>query len=98
MKNFLFITVILFSFACSEEDMRKAPLTYDHFKANLTAEMTYADFVDFFGEPTKDIGSGIHMYVYELSDATEIWIGYADEIIYARHVDENGLLLEEMIE
>lgn len=97
MKNFLVLVLIFFSFGCSEENIQ-SPLTYDHFKTNLTAEMTYNEVVDFFGEPSKDIGSGIHMYVYELSDSTEIWIGYADEILYARHVDENGQLLDEIIE
>jgi hypothetical protein len=59
--------------------------------------MDYTSFVDFFGEPTKDIGSGIHIYVYKLTDSTEIWIGYVDNILYAHHVDKNQQLLNTII-
>ncbi len=59
--------------------------------------MSYTSFVDLFGEPARDIGSGIHIYVYELTDATEIWIGYVDRILYASHVDENQQLLHIII-
>ncbi len=39
------------------------------------------------GEPDQDAGSGIHIYVYRLSDGSEIWIGTPDasEIWYVRH-------------
>ena len=50
-----------------------------------------------FGEPDADNGSGIHIYIYRLSDATEIWIGYTDKIIYARHLDSNQKLLHTII-
>ncbi|MDH5366796.1 MAG: hypothetical protein OEW67_07405 [Cyclobacteriaceae bacterium] len=97
MKNILLLIVILGFFGCSEENINTTPLTYDHFQNNLKPEMNYTALVDFFGEPTKDIGSGIHIYVYELSDSTEIWIGYVDEILYARHLDEKGQLLDTII-
>ena len=91
------LIVILGVFGCSEEKISTTPLTYDYFQNNLKPEMSYTVFVDFFGEPTKDIGSGIHIYVYVLSDSTEIWIGYTDEILYARHVDGKGQLLDTII-
>jgi len=97
MKNILILIVILSAFGCSEERIKMEPLTYEHFLNNLKPEMNYTSIVDFFGEPTNDIGSGIHIYVYELTDSTEIWIGYVDEIIYARHVDEKGQLLHTII-
>ncbi|MGY5148393.1 MAG: hypothetical protein ACW9W4_10385 [Candidatus Nitrosopumilus sp. bin_7KS] len=42
----------------------------------------------------NDIGSGIHIYVYELNDSSKIWIGYADKIMYVEHVDSDGNILE----
>lgn len=59
--------------------------------------MNYNAIVAKFGEPSKDIGSGIHIYVYILSDSTEVWIGYTDKILYARHLDKNHLLIENLI-
>jgi hypothetical protein len=59
--------------------------------------MDFNAIVARFGEPTKDIGSGIHIYVYQLGDQTEIWIGYVDRIIYARHVDANQQVLHIII-
>jgi hypothetical protein len=72
-------------------------LTYDYFKDNLKPDLTYNSIVIKFGAPSKDIGSGIHIYVYQLSDSTEIWIGYTDKILYARHVDKNGQIIENLI-
>jgi hypothetical protein len=71
--------------------------TYDYFKDNLKSDMTYNSIVAKFGTPSKDIGSGIHIYVYQLTDSTEIWIGYTDKILYARHVDKNGQIIDNFI-
>jgi hypothetical protein len=59
--------------------------------------MIYNSIVAKFGEPSNDIGSGIHIYVYQLIDSTEIWIGYADKIIYVRHMDKNHQIIENII-
>lgn len=64
---------------------------------NLKPDMTYDSIVAKFGEPSKDLGSGIHIYVYVLTDSTEIWIGYADKIIYARHMDKDYQIIEIII-
>lgn len=56
--------------------------------------MTEGDVLDAFGTPDKDIGSGIHIYVYALTDGTEVWIGLADRVLYARNVDAEGNLIE----
>ncbi len=48
--------------------------------------------------PHNDIGSGIHIYVYELDDSTQVWIGYTDHIWYIQHVDSDGNILENLIE
>lgn len=72
-------------------------LTYDYFVHNLNSRMNYAEIVRVFGQPQRDNGSGIHIYVYELNDSTEIWIGYADKIFYAKHVDKNQQLIDTLI-
>lgn len=59
--------------------------------------MTFTSIVEIFGQPSKDIGSGIHIYVYPLIDLTEVWIGYTDKILYARHMNQNQLLIETLI-
>lgn len=59
--------------------------------------MSYNLIVSKFGEPSKDIGSGIHIYVYQLTDSTEIWIGYTDKIIYARHMYKNHQIIKTII-
>lgn len=70
--------------------------TLDDFK-NTLSEPYDIDTIFFkFGEPHDDIGSGIHIYVYELNDSTEIWIGYVDHILSIKHVDSNGIILEEL--
>ena len=98
MKKLFVLIIMLSAFACSEEDTKKTlALTFENFQTGLTSEMDYTAIVDAFGEPVKDIGSGIHIYVYELTDATEIWIGYVDDIHYAIHVDEDQTVLHTII-
>jgi len=71
-------------------------LTYECFKQNLEQEMNYNTIVKTFGEPSVDIGSGIHIYVYNLTDGTEIWIGYADSIMYAQHIDQDKNIIHTL--
>lgn len=71
--------------------------TFEDFSRFLTKDMDYTAIVLTFGEPDRDIGSGIHIYVYDLEDSTEIWIGYVDKILYARHMDKNRNLLDVLI-
>ena len=71
--------------------------TYDYFSTHLKADMNYPDIVNVFGEPDEDIGSGIHIYVYRLTDGTAIWVGFTDRIVYARHVDSNQQVLHIII-
>ena len=92
---FVFFLVIFIS--CKKEnELSKPKLTYSFFKDNLKSDMTYNSFVTKFGEPTKDIGSGIHIYVFKLNDSTEIWIGYTDKIMYATHMDKNQQLIVKL--
>jgi hypothetical protein len=71
--------------------------SYEYFRDNISSGMNYNDLVAKFGTPSRDAGSGIHIYVYQLSDGTEIWIGYVNKIIYARHVDSQRNILHTII-
>ena len=64
--------------------------TLDDFKNTLSEPYNIDTIFSKFGEPHDDIGSGIHIYVYKLNDLTEIWIGYADDILYVKHIDAHG--------
>ncbi len=86
--TFVFLVALLIS--CSESDPTPEVLTVENFESELTLETTYDQIVSAFGEPALDRGSGIHIYVYELEDDTEMWIGYVDQILFARHMDLDG--------
>ena len=101
MKNKIYLWILVISLvfsACSkDQNPDKENLTISDFENNLKSEMNYEAIVSIFGEPPKDIGSGIHIYVYQLKDLTEVWIGYTNQILYARHMDQNHNLLEALI-
>jgi len=78
--------------------MGKIVPTLDDFRDTLNESQDIETIFFKFGEPHNDIGSGIHIYIYELNDLTEIWIGYADEILYIQHVDSDGNFLEQLLE
>ena len=78
--------------------MGKVIPTLDDFKNVLSKPYDLDEIFSKFGEPHDDIGSGIHIYVYNLNDSTEIWIGYVDDIWYVKHVDSKGILIEELYE
>ncbi|MBN2891049.1 MAG: hypothetical protein JXL97_04205 [Bacteroidales bacterium] len=96
MKKLIFLLLVAgFLFACSNNDESKR--TFEYFEKNLKAEMTYEKIENVFGEPDRNIGSGINIYVYDLDDGTEIWIGYVDKIYYVYHQDKDETLLHELI-
>ncbi|MDH3203350.1 MAG: hypothetical protein OEL81_01570 [Nitrosopumilus sp.] len=70
--------------------------TVEDFKKIFSEPYDIDEIFSKFGEPHDDIGSGIHIYVYELNDLTEIWIGYVDDIWYVKHVDADGNVLEDL--
>lgn len=57
--------------------------TIEYFRANLNKEMNYDQIVTRFGIPDGDIGSGFHIYVYNLADGTQVRIVYAYDKIQA---------------
>jgi hypothetical protein len=93
-----FLVVFAISVSCTKDSKSaKEGLNYSDFEKSLKAEMTYNTIVSIFGEPDSDIGSGIHIYVYRLIDSTEVWIGYTDKILYARHVDNEQQFIGTLI-
>ncbi len=99
MKKFILYIIVLagITISCSKNNSADLKGNFDYFNTHLTADMSYADLVKIFGEPDEDIGSGIHIYVYKLSDSTSIIIGYTDKILYAKHVDSDQQLLHIII-
>ena len=77
--------------------MDKVVPTLDDFKNTLNESQNIETIFFKFGEPHRDIGSGIHIYVYELNDSTEIWIGYNDHILYVQHVDSDRNIIEQLL-
>ena len=96
----ILLTTLLFA-ACSKDDdntnNNDQKDTMQYFDANLKADMKYEDLVNLFGQPDGDLGSGIHIYYYNLNDGSRIVIGYADKILYARHVSANGQAVHNII-
>lgn len=76
--------------------MDKVTPTLLDFKNTLSESQDIDVIFSKFGKPHDDIGSGIHIYMYELNDKTQIWIGYVDDIWYVKHVDVNGKLLKNL--
>lgn len=101
MRNIILgilLTALLFT-ACSK-DTREEPTdkeTIEYFNYNLKADLKYDDLVNLFGAPDGDIGSGIHIYVYDLKDGSKVYIGYTDKIMYARHMSSSGQILHTII-
>lgn len=65
-------------------------LTVDSFKfIGLTT--TLQDVTAKLGPPNRDIGSGIYIYMYYLSDGSIVWIGSVDgsRILYVRYGQDN---------
>ncbi len=94
LLSFLLVMVIA---SCSKNDSEQDKRTLAYFTVHLKADMTYSAIENAFGKPDADTGSGIHIYVYKLTDDTEIWIGYTDLILYARQVNKNREVLHILI-
>ena len=73
-------------------------LTVNEFVKILSETQEIDSIFEQLGKPHDDIGSGIHIYVYYLNDETQIWIGYTDEIIYVKHMDTDGNLIDILYE
>lgn len=53
---------------------------------------TMKEVIALCGEPDRDVGSGIHIYVYDLADGSYVRIGTPDDkqILYVVHVTADG--------
>jgi hypothetical protein len=63
------------------------------FRSFVSDSSTYKAIVARFGEPEKDIGSGLHIYVYKTSDGKEIWVGTTSDdapVMFVYLVDSTG--------
>lgn len=85
-----------FHLAAIEKALANAPRTspersLEHFRG-LKRGSSFADLAAWVGMPDRDIGSGIHVLVYDLQDGTRVLVGTADfqQILYIRHVTRNG--------
>ena len=92
-----FLLSAMLYLSCSEDDDITNSKTVEQFRKVLKEDMLYRDLVIFCGKPDRDMGSGIHIYVYVLQDSTEVWIGFTDRLHNARHVDEDQKLLSILI-
>ena len=100
MKKFLLFLVLygLLAAACSKKnDDDPQPDSLEYFTANLQAGMKYDALLNKFGQPDNDIGSGLHIYVYQLNDGSSVYIGFTDTLMYARHVNSSGQVLHNII-
>ena len=93
MKTILCLLIFVSIVSC-DEDTRMSRDSIEYFKKYLKEDMVYSDLKFIFGEPDADVGSGIHIYVYNLNNGTQVTIGYTDRILYARHIDETQVLSE----
>lgn len=89
-------TVAIIILAC-DDDSKTNRNSVEYFKQHLHVDMKYDELKTRFGSPDNDLGSGIHIYVYNLDDGTKVVIGFTDKILYARHVASDDQLLEEII-
>jgi hypothetical protein len=97
MKKAFIILIGFLVAGCTDTDLEKQTDSITYFEQHLKADMKYEDLKSTFGKPDNDIGSGIHIYQYNLQDGTKIHIGFVDKILYARHVDVNDQLIEVLI-
>ncbi|MDQ3712162.1 MAG: hypothetical protein M3388_08095 [Acidobacteriota bacterium] len=67
------------------------PRTIEMFR-RIKRRMSMKQVIELCGEPDKDIGSGIHIYVFALADGSVVRVGTPDDerIMYVVHMLANG--------
>ncbi len=101
MRIVTIILTLLFlvQLSCSVDKVSPdGELSYVDFQNKLKMDMDFKTLVSTFGNPSKDVGSGIHIYVYPLKDLSELWIGigYTDRILYARLMGKDQKFIENL--
>src|SRR6266704_3706649 len=97
MKRMLLMLTFCFAIAgLSTEQARAQQIpptarTIEAFR-RIEPQMSMKQVIDICGVPDEDTGSGIHIYVYKLSDRSLVRIGTPDKkrLIYIVHVSPNG--------
>ena len=69
-----FVGVVLFASCGGSEDGGKMSRSDFDF---LRVGMSYQEVVDRVDEADRDVGSGIHIMVYDLSDGTQLMLSFA---------------------
>lgn len=78
-----------------EKQAEKKPRrTLQHFQKNLDRSLTPAKAIAAFGQPDRNIGSGLIIFEYDLDDGTKLRLGFPGNspIMYAHHVQKDGTL------
>lgn len=65
----------------------------DKFKT-LRKGMSYEEIISIVGEPDQDIGSGLHVYLYNLADGTEVIVGVGDGLMYVKQRISNDTYVD----
>jgi|GEM_PF-2573581 len=73
------------------------PLSLATVQREVKVGMTLPELAKKIGPPLRDIGSGIHIYVYNIDDGTQLLVGYTDRVLYARQVTGTGMTLVQTI-
>lgn len=86
------LQVIAWKVTEPKEDKEKNPRTLDFFKAELKKTLTPDKAEKLFGKPDRNVGSGLLIYEYDLSDGTKLWLGFPGvaPITYAKHLKKDG--------
>ena len=97
MKRILLMLTFCFAIECLSTEQSLAqqiPPTARTIEAfrRIEPQMSMKQVIDICGVPDEDTGSGIHIYVYKLSDRSLVRIGTPDKkrLIYIVHVLPNG--------
>ena len=97
MKRILLMLTFCFAIECLSTEQALAqqiPPTARTIEAfrRIEPQMSMMQVIDICGVPDEDTGSGIHIYVYKLSDRSLVRIGTPDKkrLIYVVHVLPNG--------
>ena len=97
MKRILLMLTFCFAIECLSTEQALAqqiPPTARTIEAfrRIEPQMSMKQVIDICGVPDEDIGSGIHIYVYKLSDRSLVRIGTPDKkrLTYIVHVLPNG--------
>ena len=97
MKRILLMLTFCLAIECLSTDQALAQRTPPTARTievfhRIKPQMSMKQVIDICGVPDEDIGSGIHIYVYNLSDGSLVRIGTPDKkrLIYVAHVSPNG--------